>query len=179
MPVVNATEAKHMGNYARLVTLFIAFFAVACASEETGSATPIDGPETVSVDPDKTGFAERTPADSTAENALALEPGLYVAEGSDCRNPANAGYRVWTGRGLEGSATDDCTFEVVSVDGETYTGRQSCANTSDGNPSPVEITIEILEPSSFILTEADETVHLTLCPEGVAPAWVAEKLVDE
>ena len=174
MPVVKATQPLAMLKYAGIAVLMLVLILSACGSEETGSATPIDGPETVAVDPDETGFAERTPEDSTADNPLALEPGLYVTEGTDCRNPSETGYRLWTGRGLEGATSSDCTFEVSSLEGETYTGRQSCA----GSGTPAEYTIEILEPGSFMLTEAGETMHLTLCPEGEGPAWVDERLTN-
>ena len=163
-----------MLKYPRISVLMLVLNLMACGSEETGSAPPIDGPETVAVDPDETGFAERTPADNTTENPLALEPGLYVTEGTDCANPSETDYRVWTGRGLEGSTSADCTFEVTSLEGETYTGRQSCA----GSGTSAEFTIEILEPGSFVLTEAGETMHLTLCPEGEAPEWVEERLTN-
>ena len=37
-------------------------------------------------------------------------------------------------------------------------------------------SVSMMEPGSIILTEAGETVHLTLCPEGDLPDWVEEKL---
>ena len=113
------------------------------------------------------------------DNRLALEPGLYVIDGSDCADPANAGLRVWTGSGLEGSATSGCTFEVTSRDGMEYIGRQSCTNTADGSQTTTDLSIEILEPGSIVLTEADETTHLTLCPEGEVSEWVKGKLIED
>ncbi len=149
--------------------LFVAFSLslVACGPpEEQG--------ETVSVDPSEVGYG--TEDDPAVENTLALEPGLYVIDGSDCADPANAGLRVWTGQGLEGSATRGCRFEVSSREGEVYTGTQSCTNTGDDSNTTTELSIEVLEPGSIVLTEADGPTHLTLCPEGQMPEWAREKL---
>ncbi|WP_116107339.1 hypothetical protein [Lewinella sp. IMCC34191] len=161
-----------MLKYAALYTPLIVLLLAACGSEETGQATPIDGEQTVEVDAAEAGYAERPGTDSLdAQNSLALEPGLYVIEGSDCQDPTNTGWRVWTGTGLQGEGTTDCRFEMTGLEGDVYTGTQSCANGSGA-----EISIEILEPGSLVLTEAGETVHLTLCPEGSIPEWVEEKL---
>ncbi|WP_116126340.1 hypothetical protein [Lewinella sp. IMCC34183] len=160
-----------MPHSLRLLTAFFPLIIFACGPSESEAG------ETVSVDPSEVGAGPET--DTTEDNRLALDPGLYVTDGSNCSDPANAGYRVWTGRGLEGSATKGCTLEITSRDGETYTGRQSCVNTYDDSRTDTDVTIEVLEPGSFVLTEADETTHLTLCPEGEAPEWVQEKLWGE
>ena len=154
------------------LAILLVLTVLACGSEETGQATPIDGEQTVEVDAAEAGYAERPGTDSlNAQNSLALEPGLYVIEGTDCEDPANTGWRVWTGEGLEGADTGECTFEMTGLEGNVYSGRQSC-----GNGSGREVSIEVLEPGSIVLTEAGETLHLTLCPDGELPQWVEEKL---
>ena len=154
-----------------LLATFLSLTLLACNSDER-SEEAIDGPQTVEVDAAEAGYADRPGTDSLdAENNLALEPGLYVIEGSDCQDPANTGWRVWNGKGLQGADTGDCTFEMTGLEGEVYTGRQSC-----GGGAGAELSIEVLEPGSIILTEAGETVHLTLCPDGEIPAWVDEQL---
>ena len=159
-----------MPKYAVLLSLLNLILLSACGSEETGRATPIEGEQTVEVDAAEAGYADRPGTDSLdAQNSLALEPGLYVVEGTDCDDPANTGWRVWTGQGLESANSGNCTFEMTGLDGEVYTGRQSCGGGG-------EISIEVLEPGSIILTEAGETVHLTLCPGGEIPEWVEAKL---
>ena len=156
-----------MLNLLRSVSVLAFFFLLACSSAGEGSETE-SGPRTVSVEQDN--------GSKEIDNRLALEPGLYVIDGSDCADPASAGLRVWTGRGLEGAATKGCTFEVTSREGMEYRGRQSCTTTSDDSRTTAELSIEVLEPGSIVLTEAEETTHLTLCPEGEVPEWVREKL---
>ena len=159
-----------MLKYAGQYVPFSLFLLMACGSEETGRATPIDGEQTVEVDAAEAGYADRPGTDRLdAQNSLALEPGLYVIEGTDCEDPANTGWRVWTGQGLESADSGDCTFEMTGLEGEVYTGRQSCGGGG-------EISIEVLEPGSIMLTEAGETTHFTLCPGGELPEWVEEKL---
>ena len=159
-----------MPKYAGIVSLFITSLFAACGSEETGRATPIEGEQTVEVDAAEAGYADRAGTDSLdARNSLALEPGLYVIEGTDCSDPTNTGWRVWTGKGLQGAGSGDCTFELTGLEGEVYTGRQACGGGG-------ELSIEVLEPGSIILTEAGETAHLMLCPEGKIPEWVEAQL---
>lgn len=164
-----------MSKVTRLLLFLLALSVVACGSSEGTVPAENAGPRTVSVDSSEVGLGtEEEPA--VADNELALEPGLYVADGTDCGNPPNTGFRVWTGQGLEGSSTEGCRFTVSSREGEVYKGRQSCANTGTGSRTTTELSIEVLEPGSIVLTEADEATHYTLCPESEVPEWVGDRL---
>lgn len=149
-----------------LVLLTLAIIACGPSDSEEG--------ETVSVDPAEVGYA--TEDEPEQDNQLALEPGLYVPDGADCADSADTDLWVWTGQGLESSATSGCKFEISSREGEVYKGRQNCSGTN-GDAGSAQFSIEVLEPGSIILTEGEETTHLTLCPEGETPDWVREKLV--
>ncbi|MBB4080867.1 hypothetical protein GGR28_003506 [Lewinella aquimaris] len=160
-----------MLNSLRAVPLLAFLCLLGCSSSGEGSEAESSGARTVTIDPDN--------GNEAMENTLALEPGLYVIDGSECDNPVATDARVWTGRGLETSTTQGCTFEVTSHEGMVYHGRQSCATASDGASTTTELSIEVLEPGSIVLTEAGETMHLTLCPDGEVPEWVTEKLTVE
>ena len=160
-----------MSRFLLLTAASFCLTLLACGPDER-SEEAIDGPQTVEVDAAEAGYADRPGTDSLdADNSLALEPGLYVIEGSDCQDPANTGWRLWNGKGFQGADTGECTFELSGLEGEVYTGRQAC-----GGGAGAELSIEVLEPGSIILTEGGETVHLTLCPDGEIPEWVETKL---
>ncbi|MCP9234308.1 hypothetical protein [Lewinella sp. JB7] len=147
----------------RSVSVLALCCLLACSSSGEGSEAESSGARTVTIDQPNEA--------KEVENTLALEPGLYVIDGSECDDPVATGSRVWTGRGLEASSTTNCTFEVTSHEGMVYHGRQSCDNSGT-----TEFSVEVLEPGSFVLTEAGETMHLTLCPDGEVPEWVRDKL---
>lgn len=118
-----------------------------------GRADRVDGSGTIMERSVRAVVGLRLPdASSVATRAaggvvLPLTPGVYVLEGTDCRNPANAAFRIWNGRGLSGSATKDCRATVLSRSGETYTVRNSCVNTYDGSRTPETLTVRVPDPA--------------------------------
>lgn len=109
---------------------------------------------------------------------LPLTRGVFVAEGSDCKQPANAAIRVWNGTGLSGSATRNCRPTIRSRDGDTYRLSNSCENTYDGSRTAAVQTITVNDKSHFALREEGEASaqRFRLCPAGEAPDAL-EKLV--
>lgn len=111
-------------------------------------------------------------ASSGGTDPLPLTRGVYVAEGSDCAQPANAAVRIWTGSGLSGSATRDCRPTIRSRDGRTYRVSNSCENTYDGSRTSASQTITVPDPTRFTLTEGGEArvQRFRLCPMNEVPA---------
>ena len=103
------------------------------------------------------------------DDRLPLRRGLYVIAGTDCANPANAAFREWTGQGLQGSATRDCTLSVLARNGIVYSIRQSCVNTYDESRTATEFVLEIMDSSAFILQETDETSQFEWCEDANVP----------
>ncbi|MFJ6023199.1 hypothetical protein ACIQC9_01205 [Brevundimonas sp. NPDC092305] len=102
-------------------------------------------------------------------------PGVYVLTGSSCASPANAGFRVFDGRGISGSATRACRSTVRSSDGEAYRVDQSCEDTYSGQRTTAAQTIRIPDPQSFTLVEQGETaMSFRRCPTGEAPDYLEE-----
>lgn len=134
---------------------------------ESGSAFRADATEKAG-DPDP--GSTRRPSTT----ALPLEPGVYVAAGEDCAAPANAGFRVYDGRGISGSATRDCRAMVRSGEGDVYRIEQSCVDTYSGDRSTTALTLRLAEDDGFTLTEEGEAQATTFrrCPAGSAPAWL-------
>lgn len=156
-------------------------------SDQTGAATPQaaatvageqdnPGPATV---PATTVPAATLPAAVATDAAqpqaptareVPLTPGIYVVDGENCRNPANAGWRGWDGDGLVGSSTRDCRATIVSRSGDDYTLRNSCENTYDGSRSD----------ETFVMTVTDQ-VHFAIkgnrfgsCSMAQVPAALRE-----
>ena len=128
------------------------------ATAKFGTADQVDGAGTVMkrgvpavVDLRIPAGRRKTAAKSSSGDtgSLPLTAGVYVIEGGDCRNPANASFRVWNGRGLSGSATKDCRATVLSRDGESYTLRNSCVNTYDGSRTPETLTMRVSDQARF------------------------------
>ncbi len=131
---------------------------LAGATAKFGTADQVDGSGTVmrrgvravvDLRLDEPRTARNTAGDAPSAPPLPLTPGVYVLEGADCRNPANAAFRVWNGRGLSGSATKDCRATVLSRAGERYTLRNSCVNTYDGSRTPETITLRVPDQVHF------------------------------
>ena len=64
-----------------------------------------------------------------------LKPGIYVAEGSTCADPANAAIRQYDGHGLSTAHTRACKAVVRSRKGARYTVDQTCIDAGAG-PAP-------------------------------------------
>lgn len=117
---------------------------------------------------------DAAPSDAGVSGPLPLRPGVYVTAGSGCAAPPNAGFRIYDGRGISGSATRDCRAAVTSVDGTEHTVANSCIDTYSGDRTTTGQTIRINAPDRFRLTEAGEDASQTfrLCPAGEAPNYL-------
>ena len=88
-----------------------------------GRADQVDGSGTVMERGVRAVIDLRLAAEGSASNAsagsagLPLIPGVFVMDGEGCGDPANAGFRIGTARGLSGSATKDCRVTVLSRKG--------------------------------------------------------------
>lgn len=73
--------------------------------------------------------ADRTPKPG---GVYRLKPGIYVAEGSECRAPANAAIRRYDGKGISTAHTSACKAKVRKRQGKQYTVDQSCTDAGAG-----------------------------------------------
>jgi hypothetical protein len=108
---------------------------------------------------------------------LPLQPGVYVATGSDCGAPANAGLRFYDGTGISGSATHDCRTRVIARRGDTFEVEQSCIDVPAG-PGPRSSepqTIIVHDARDFTLATADESTRFRHCPPGELPDYLRER----
>ncbi|WP_343345780.1 hypothetical protein WJT74_00940 [Sphingomicrobium sp. XHP0239] len=103
---------------------------------------------------------------------LPLRPGVYVQDGIACDNPPNAGFRIWNGKGLSGSATRACRSSTTKVGPIDYRVENSCENTYDGSRTTAQFEIAIPGPERF---DMDGMSYLR-CTDGAAPAAL-ERLV--
>lgn len=114
------------------------------------------------------------PADAVPDT-IPLTPGVYVAEGTSCENPANAAWRVWDGKGLSGSSTRACRAEVLSHSGDTYRLRNSCENTYDGSRTDETLAITVTDQVHF----TTEGVAFASCSTAQVPAALRRRLTGE
>lgn len=123
--------------------------------------------------------AAETPVPENAEDvagevAVNLRKGVYVAAGTDCRSPSNAGFRVWDGRGLSGSATRDCRLSATGRDGEDIGVEQSCVDTYSGTRSTSRFSLRISDDRHFTLAGEGRGQAFRLCPAEQVPDWLKE-----
>ena len=97
---------------------------------------------------------------------LPLTRGVYVAKGTGCKSPANAGLRIWNGTGLSGSATRNCRPTIKSRSGDTYKVSNSCENTYNGSRTTQAQTISVPDATHFTL----DGQSFAMCSAGEAPA---------
>lgn len=64
-----------------------------------------------------------------SETIPPIEPGLWVIAGGDCKDPSNAAWRTFDGRGLDGSQSSRCEIDAVSNDDDRYVIEQTCTAT--------------------------------------------------
>lgn len=103
---------------------------------------------------------------SSHARSLPLARGVYVAEGTGCRSPVNAGLRIWNGAGLSGSATRNCRTTIQSREGNMFNVSNSCENTYDGSRTVETQAITVRGPTRFTLVEQS----YRMCPAGEVPA---------
>ena len=163
-----------------------AFALLAACSEQSGqpvagdeaapdaqAVTTTDTPPSPTASASDAGPMEGTPvveADDGTYNALPLTPGVYVLAGTTCENPSNAGWRVYNGQGLSGSATRACRSTIVKQEGDTYTIRNSCENTYDGSRTPNTVAVTIPDQVHFTLNGQ----QFESCPMAQVPAELRE-----
>ncbi|PPK87251.1 hypothetical protein CLV84_0188 [Neolewinella xylanilytica] len=104
-------------------------------------------------------------------NRLPLRPGFYLIADLGCSDPANAAFRVWTGRGLSGSATRDCDLSVISSKGNAYRVGQSCTDSYNSSRIVTELTLTIPDSTTLILAEEGAGIRFERCPAGEVPDW--------
>lgn len=95
-----------------------------------------------------------------------LKPGFYVADGADCKSPANAALLHYNGRGLSGAHSSACKASVRSRRGRIYTVVQSCIDSGSG-PAPrskesQQITVH--DTARFTQTIAGRATSYHYCP---------------
>lgn len=111
---------------------------------------------------------------------LPLIPGVYVSRGEDCARPANAGFRIYNGRGISGSATRGCEATVVSQDGPNYRIEQSCVDTYSGERTTTGGAVEVSTPRAFTLTGSEGgAATYSLCPADAPPSYLRDLVTAE
>lgn len=140
------------------------------SAETPGSATPAPAPD-----------APSPPVVSPAgpSGVLPLTPGVYVLPGEDCARPANAGFRIYDGRGISGSATRACRLTVISTQGDDRMVDQSCIDTYSGQRSTTRQTIRSPNAESFTQTEGGDAATFRLCPAGEAPSYLQDMVTPD
>lgn len=107
---------------------------------------------------------------------LPLKPGVFVAKGQQCADPANAGIRIYDGKGIHGSATHACVAKIVKQTGKRYVVDQSCIDTpaGDGPRRVARESILIQDALTFIAGEGLKTTSFTYCPVSELPSWLKQ-----
>lgn len=107
---------------------------------------------------------------------LPLKPGVFVSKGQDCADPANAGIRIYDGKGIHGSATHACVAKVVKQTGKRYVIDQSCIDTpaGDGPRRVARESILIQDALTFIAGESSKATSFTYCPAPELPSWLKQ-----
>ena len=105
-----------------------------------------------------------------------LKPGVFVAKGQDCADPANAGIRIYDGKGIHGSATHACVAKVIKTTGKRYIFDQSCIDTSAGDGPRVVARESILiqDALTFVAGEGVKATSFTYCPASELPSWLKQ-----
>lgn len=107
---------------------------------------------------------------------LPIKPGVFVAKGQDCADPANAGIRIYDGKGIHGSATHACVAKIVKQKGKRYVLDQSCIDTpaGDGPRKVARESILIKDALTFIAGEGVKATSFTYCPVSELPSWLRQ-----
>lgn len=132
-------------------------------------------------------IAAMAAAGSTAGTALAsadtslkpggvflLKPGVFVADGQRCSDPANAGIRIYDGKGIHGSATHACVAKVVEKRGNRYLVDQSCIDTpaGDGPRTVARESIVVQDALTFVMGKGRKAAKFSYCPASELPSWL-------
>lgn len=101
-----------------------------------------------------------------------LKPGIFVAKGSSCREPANAAIRQYDGKGISTAHSRSCVARILSRRGSTYEVSQSCIGAGAG-PAPREVerqTIAIQDALTFSVGRGRAATTYRYCPIDQLPA---------
>lgn len=112
--------------------------------------------------------ADRTPKPG---GVYRLKPGIYVAEGSECRAPANAAIRRYDGKGISTAHTRACKAKVRQRRGNRYTVAQSCIDAGAGN-APRRIQhqqVTVKDALTFTQNIAGNVTTYHYCPVRQLP----------
>ena len=119
-------------------------------------------------------------ADNTPKpgGVFALKPGVFVAKGQDCADPANAGMRIYDGKGIHGSATHACVAKIIKKTGKRYVVDQSCIDTpaGDGPRTIARESILIQDALTFVAGEGVKATSFTYCPASQLPSWLKQMI---
>ncbi|MBC3941873.1 hypothetical protein [Sphingomonas albertensis] len=100
-----------------------------------------------------------------------LKPGIFVAKGSSCREPANAAIRQYDGRGISTAHTRSCVARILSRRGSTFDVSQSCIDAGAGRaPRVVERqTVSVQDALTFSTGRARGATTYRYCPIDQLP----------
>ena len=95
-----------------------------------------------------------------------LKPGVYVAKGQPCGDPANAAIRVYDGKGIRGSATHDCVARIVRQVGNRFTVDESCkdAPTGAGKRMTERQIVTVSNAIEFAIDKRGDVTTFRYCP---------------
>lgn len=106
-----------------------------------------------------------------------LKPGVFVANGQSCADPASAALRQYDGKGISGSATHACKAVVVKQTGNRFTVDQSCIDSATG-PGPrtsERQSVTVTDALTFVLRANGNTTTYHYCPNSQLPSWLKQK----
>jgi hypothetical protein len=101
-----------------------------------------------------------------------LKPGIFVAEGSSCREPANVAIRQYDGRGISTAHSRSCIARILSRRGGTFEVRQTCIGAGAG-PAPRVVekqTVSIRDALTFSMGRTVSATTYRYCPVDRLPA---------
>ncbi|RZA27837.1 MAG: hypothetical protein EOP92_40900 [Lysobacteraceae bacterium] len=133
-------------------------------------------PQPVGAGPSPPAPAVVGPAGTETSGALPLQPGVFVDTGSPCAIPANAGLRIYDGRGIRGSATHDCVAQVRSQRDKVYQVEQSCIDTPSG-PGPRTSESQVItvhDRRGFTLASAGQSMRFRYCERDQLPEYLRQ-----
>ncbi|MCP3736152.1 hypothetical protein M9979_14850 [Sphingomonas sp. RP10(2022)] len=107
-----------------------------------------------------------------------LKPGIYVAQGASCRDPANAVIRQYDGRGISGAHSRACRAKILSRRGNRFVVDQSCIDAGTG-PAPRSTerqTVTVRDALTFTQATRGAPTTYLYCPIDQLPAGLRSAL---
>jgi hypothetical protein len=101
-----------------------------------------------------------------------LKPGIFVAKGASCREPANASIREYDGRGISTAHTRSCIARVATRKGNVFNVSQSCIDAGAG-PAPrvtEKQTVTVQDALTFSMGRGRSATTYRYCPIDQLPA---------